>query len=607
MNERIGDIEAFLGRVHPYNSLTPDELSRVASATRRVDRADGERIYTAGQALDGLYLIVEGTVEVADADGALVSILGPGNSFGERGLLRDGRAATSATARKGVRLCLLPAAEFQRLARDNAVFARFFDRSRSAEPRVPTLSSTRVVDLMSPDPVTCSPDTAITDAARKMRARGVSSLLVSEAGALLGIVTDKDLTRRALAEALPGDTPVSRIMTPDPAALGPDAIGFDVLHEMVERRIGHLPVVADGRLIGVVTQTDLTRRQALSAAHLIREIAGCETADALAGVVARVPDLLVQLVATGHDHVTTCRMITDIADATTRRLLALAEASLGPPPAPYLWLACGSQGRREQTGISDQDNCLLLDDAARPRDDAYFAALAGFVSDGLAACGYYYCPGDMMATNARWRQPVHVWRRYFQGWIDTPDPMAQMLASVMFDLRPIGGTMALFQDLNTWTLKQASANSIFLAHMVSNSLKHAPPLGLIGGLATIRSGEHKNTLDLKLNGVVPVVDLARVYALQGRIGAVNTKARLEAALSDGVISRTGGRDLIDAFDLICETRLGHQAARIKAGEKPNNFMLPATLSDLERSHLRDAFVVVKTMQSALRHGRAAMA
>jgi CBS domain-containing protein len=212
----------------------------------------------------------------------------------------------------------------------------------------------------------------------------------------------------------------------------------------------------------------------------------------------------------------------------------------------------------------------------------------------------------MMATATRWRQPLRVWRDYFAGWISAPSPEAQMLASVMFDLRPIGGTVALFTCLQAETLEAAAKNSIFVAHMISNSLKHQPPLGLIRSFATIRSGEHKDRIDLKHNGVVPVVDLGRVYALKGELAVANTRARLKAAEEAGIVSSSGGHSLIDAYDLVAETRLAHQARRVRAGERPDNFMAPYDLSDLERSHLRDAFVVVRTMQSALGQGKGAL-
>ncbi len=326
----------------------------------------------------------------------------------------------------------------------------------------------------------------------------------------------------------------------------------------------------------------------------------------MAQVTAQIPQLLVQLINNGTRHEVITRLITDIADTATRRLLALAEGDLGAPPVPYLWLACGSQGRQEQTGVSDQDNCLILSDDASGADRPYFEALAKFVCDGLNTIGYVYCPGDMMATNPRWCQPLATWRGYFKGWIAKPNPEAQMLASVMFDLRSIGGDMSLFEGLQAETLKAASANSIFVAHMVANSLKHYPPLGLLRGLATIRAGEHRNQLDMKHNGVVPITDLGRIYALEGQLAPVNTRARLEAAMEAGVLSPSGGADLLDAYDLIATKRLEDQAGQIKAGDAPDNYLDPATLSDFERSHLRDAFVVVKTMQSAAGSGKGAL-
>ena len=593
----------FLQSVHPYDALPQDELARVASCFGRREVAAGEVIYRFGDGLEGLYLIEQGAVEITDANGVQVSALGPRNSFGERGLSRDGRAMTTAKAVEPTSLLILPPEEFRRLNGAFPTFARFFDRSRPAEGKKSDLTTLLVTDLMADDPVTCAPDTPILEAARSMRDKQISCLGVVEGENLVGIVTVRDLANRAVAEAMDTSRPVRDVMTPRPEALPPTALGSDVLHVMLEHRVGHLPIAENGKLLGIITQTDLTRFQAVSSAQLIRDVAMAESVAEMAEAAGRIPQLLVQLVAAGNRHEVVTRLITDVADAVTRRLLKMAEAELGPPPVPYLWLACGSQGRQEQTGVSDQDNCLILDDAVTEEDDAYFAALAKIVSDGLAACGYIYCPGDMMATNPRWRQPARVWRRYFEGWIATPSPEAQMLASVMFDLRPIGGTGALFGGLQAETLERASKNTIFVAHMIANSLKHTPPLGLLRAFATIRSGEHKDRLDLKMNGVVPVVDLGRVYALQGRIRAVNTRARLKAAEDLEVVSSSGGHSLIDAYDLIAEMRLEHQARRVKAGEKPDNFMSPADLSDFERSHLRDAFVVVRTMQSAVGQGK----
>jgi CBS domain-containing protein len=600
-------IQGFLATVHPYDSLPQNELARVACSFGRRHLIAGAEIYNFGDPLTGLFLIEAGGVEILDRNGALVSLLGPRNSFGERGLLRDGLAATTARTTEDTHLLMLPAAVFRGLIADHPSFQRFFSRGRVTDPRPVELTSRRVGELMARNPVICHAGDTVRAVAQQMRDAHVSSVGVTAAdGALIGLVTTRDLTNKVLAEGLPGDTPVSQIMATGLVTLAPTALGSDVLNLMLERRIGHLPITEAGRLVGMITQTDITRFQALSSSALIRDIAGANAVAELAEVTRRIPQLLLQLVGGHQAHDATTRLITDIADAVTRRLLAMAEDDLGPPPVPYLWLACGSQGRQEQTGVSDQDNCLMIDDAVAPGDMEYFARLARIVSDGLNDCGYVYCPGDMMATNPRWCQPVAKWRDYFRGWIARPDPEAQMLASVMFDLRPIGGAPKLFGDLQAETLEAAAKNSIFVAHMVSNSLKHTPPLGLLRGFATIRSGEHRHTIDMKHSGVVPVTDLARVYALQGRTPAVNTRARLTAAVEAGIISASGGRDLIAAYDLIAETRLTHQATQIRTGRKPDNFLEPSELPDFERSHLRDAFVVVRTMQSAIGHGKGAL-
>ncbi|MFN7103184.1 MAG: DUF294 nucleotidyltransferase-like domain-containing protein [Pseudorhizobium sp.] len=606
MAHAAADIARFVETVHPYDSLPRDELERVILrfVTRKLKA--GSKIYALNDTLPGLYLIMDGNVEVRDSSGSLISQLFPRNTLGERGLLADGLAATNAQALTDVVLLMLPAGEFRRLMNEYPVYSRFFTRGKTSDSRRNDLSLRKVSDLMSTPPLACSPEDSVQQAAAVMRDRKVSSLGVVDHDRLIGIVTTGDLSARVIAEGLdPATTPVAAVMTAAPIGLAETALVSDVLNLMLERKIAHLPIVDGERMIGMVTQTDLTRFQAISSSSMIGEAANAEGVVQLSRITARIPQLLAQLVGGNHAHEVVTRLITDVADAATRRLIALAEEELGPPPVPYLWLACGSQGRQEQTGVSDQDNCIIIDDSFVADQMPWFEKLATIVSDGLNACGYVFCPGDMMATNPRWCQPARVWRGYFRQWIETPEPMAQMLASVMFDLRPIAGKLSLFDDLQAETLEHASRNSIFVAHMISNSLKHAPPLSLLRGFATIWSGEYRNQIDMKHNGVVPVVDLGRVYALMARLTPVNTRARLLAAEDARIISESGARDLIAAYDLIAELRLRHQASQVKAGVRPNNYLGPYDLGDFERSHLRDAFVVVRTMQSALANGGAA--
>nr|MCS5603436.1 DUF294 nucleotidyltransferase-like domain-containing protein [Paracoccus sp. (in: a-proteobacteria)] len=439
----MSDSVDFIATVHPYDRLKSEDLARVAGTFTHRHYPAGTGIYQVGDRLPGLYLIRTGRVRVTDRNGDSVSELGPRNSFGERGLLRDGVAVTSATAIEDCEILMLPAADLRALIRDHRAVARFFERGRGPEGRGARIATLKVGDLLGRRaPVACGPDTPIIEAARRMREAGVGSIGITEDERLVGLLTIRDMSNRVVAEGRDAGGPVRGVMTPDPITLPPSALGYDVLNIMLERRIGHLPVVEDGRFVGMISQTDLTRVQAISASGLIRDVAQAGSVAEMARMTARIPDLLLNLSRAHQRHEVITRMITDVADAVTRRLLDMARAQLGAPPAPFLWAACGSQGRQEQTGVSDQDNCLILDDAADP-DDPYFGELARLVSDGLNACGYVYCPGNMMATNPRWRQPRTVWRAYFRDWIARPSPEAQMLASVMFDLRAIGGEAGL--------------------------------------------------------------------------------------------------------------------------------------------------------------------
>ena len=425
MNE---DALTFLSQQHPYDELPAGVLQDIAEHVDKISVAEGEDIYTLGSKLQGLYIIQSGLVSVRDRSDTQVSLLERGNSFGERGLLAEGVAVTSARAVRDTLLVCLPAELFKTLREEQSPFQRFFARSKKDEnalkPQQTTLAQVNVEELMVAHPMTCTAETSLVEAAKLMSSKRISCLCIADGDSLQGIMTLRDLVGKAMATGADPQSPVSTIMTPDPRTLPPTAIGSDVLHMMMEYRLGHLPIVAAGKLVGIVTQTDLTRFQATTAAGLVADAAYATTPAELAKVTARIPELLVQLVASGNRHDIVTRMITDVADVVTRRLLALAEEKLGPPPVRYLWLACGSQGRQEQTGVSDQDNCLILADGVDEAGMEYFAKLAKIVSDGLDTSGYFYCPGDMMATNPRWCQPLSVWREYFEGWIKSPSKEA---------------------------------------------------------------------------------------------------------------------------------------------------------------------------------------
>jgi len=612
MDVELIEIRDFIANHHPFDLLPAEVLTAIAGKLEARYARQGKRLIDVGESVDHLYIVRTGAVETHDPSGQLLARKGEGETAGVDALLHGGESHNTVDALEDSLIYTLPANEFHDLRKTYKQFAYFFEpaggqRLRNGLQHMHqgsgqlNLMSIHLGDLIRRTPETIGPDATIQDAARKMRAENVSCLLVvDDGGTLIGIVTDRDMRGRAVAEALPYSTPVSAIMTTAPLTLNTEDYLFDAILLMSRNTIHHLPVLRDGTLAGVITSTTLVQTQNTSSIHLVRDIYKRDTAEGMREALELVPELTLHLVDSGASAHNIGHVIATLSDAATVRLMALAEQRLGPPPVPFVWLAAGSQARHEQTARSDQDNCLLLDDSYDPeRHGAYFDAFTKTVCDGLNICGYVYCPGEVMAMTERWRQPVRIWKQYFQKWIDQPDPKALMHASVFFDMRPVFGNHTLFHDLRAFVLTKTKGSRIFLAYMAANALSRQPPMGFFRNLVLVRGGEHNQTLDLKHRGIVPIVDLARVYALDAGAEAVNTLDRLEAARDQGAVSKDGAADLRDAWDFISTMRLKHQALRIRAHSKADNYISPDELSNFERSNLKDAFMVVKTMQGAL--------
>lgn len=602
-----------LSRHRVFSLLTDAGRAALARQCDWICFAAGATVLEQGQLPDQLALIVSGTVALQDPDQDWSVALQAGECFGAGVTPAHQQAAWQAVAATDAALALLPAEALNALCAANPQLAVFFPSLPAFEQAAPlardtpadpgtglNLLATPIRTLIQREAVTLPPTATIRAAAELMRDRRVSSVLLVEQGHLFGLVTDRDLRNRVVAQGLDPERPVADIATRAPLTLDASSPAFEALLLMARHNLHHVPVMDGQRIAGMVTATDLAEQHSTSAVYLVGDIHKQTTVDGLAQISTRIKRLQQHLAGAGASAYSTGHIVTAITDALTTRLIHLAEAQLGPAPIDYVWVAAGSQARSEQTAKSDQDNCLILDDRF---DEAvhgdYFRVFSKFVCDGLDACGYIHCPGEMMAMTDTWRQPRQRWAQYFSQWINTPEPKALMLTCVFFDQRAIHGNFELLDTLRQEVLQRTRGNSLFLAYMVGNALKHRPPLGLFGHLSLIRGGDNARTIDLKHSGIVPIVDLARVYALAGGEPAVNTYDRLEQVAQAGEVSQQGARDLRDALEFLGTLRIAHQARQIARGQAPDNFLALEELSHFERSHLKDAFLVVQTLQGVL--------
>jgi CBS domain-containing protein len=287
-------------------------------------------------------------------------------------------------------------------------------------------------------------------------------------------------------------------------------------------------------------------------------------------------------------------------DALVKRLLEGAEAEIGPPPCPYAWLVLGSQGRLEQTLRTDQDNAIAYANDAPPSAADYFHLLAERVVNQLVVCGFPRCPGDIMATNPTWCQPLQVWRSYFDRWISVPDEDALLWAATFFDYRKVHGELDVDPDLHA-VIGRGKGQRIFLGRMARAALRQSPPLGFFRDFVLESDGTRHDLIDLKARGTALVVDLARIYALDAGSTETNTLGRLRAAADTNVLSASSAEELSAAFELINLFRLRHQYHQVEAGEEPTNLLSVSSLSKLEQRDLKDALRTLSTNQRIVEH------
>lgn len=612
MDAELLEVQEFLVAHAPFEALPEKVLKELPrTLTTRYYKRDTE-IVAAGAHNDEMFVLRSGAVEVRDANGGLVDRYDTGRSFGWAALVSDGIAPFSLYAIEDSLVLVMPGSVFRELSETEPMWSVFFQHSLSetmrmavqavqtAERGTPVLKTT-VGDLVRREPLWVGPTTTIRDAARTMRDERVSSLLVMDGDALVGIMTDRDLRNRVVADGLDIDHPVSVIMTADPISAPAESMAFELLLSMVARNIHHMPVTDAGRVVGLVSSTDLMRLERANPVYLVGDIQKMTTVEQLASVQPRIADIVAQLVTEDASADDIGRVVTAVGDAIERRLLELGELELGPVPGRYCWVALGSAARLEQGLSSDQDNAMILcdEDLAGPSGEVYkdhLARLATFVSDGLDACGYHYCDGGIMATNALWRQGHSGWLSQFRTWVHTPEPDALMHASIFFDMRPIHGDASLFDKLQREVLATTRSSARFLSHMAQLAVSTQPPIGFFRGFVLEKEGEHEDTLNLKNRGVRLVVDLARVYALAEGLPQVNTQSRLTAIQGTGRIGAERVEDLKDAFEFISYMRFRHQAAQVRAGVSPDNFVPPDELSQFEKRHLRDAFQIIRQAQ-----------
>ncbi len=455
--------------------------------------------------------------------------------------------------------------------------------------------------LIRNQPVLCRDHLSVREAVGIMRTRGVGSVIVvDERSRPIGIFTTTDLV--AVAARGLDEQAIAEVMTRSPFSLPAHALAYEAALAMIGTNIRHVLVMDEDRIIGVVSERDLFSLQRLGLGEITTEIRLAGRIELLVDLAAEIRKLARLLVEEGVAAEQLTLFVSVLNDRLCQRIIEIERKNHQWESISWCWLAFGSEGRFEQTFSTDQDNGILFSAHEHAAPDAVRARLLPFaasVNQALDACGFPLCKGQVMASNPKLCLSLDEWRLKIGGWLDAPEPKALLDASICFDFRPLYGDATLAVALREWVLPRTRANPRFLRLMAENALQSRPPLGMLRDFKTEDVPNAPHSINLKLYGVRPFVDTARIYALAHALPQTNTGERLRAARLGTGMDVAEIEAMVEAFFVIQRLRLRNQAVRQVLAEDVANRIDPDKLNGFERYILKGALRQARALQSRL--------
>jgi len=615
----------FLQRFPPFNQMEHSHLAFLVEQCQLRFYACGESIVKpADGPVEHFYIVKQGRVvgerqHLVKPGVETTFEITSGECFPLAALLGERATRTEHLAGEDTFCLQLNKAAFIRVFSMSEVFRDFALRGVSSlldqvnqqvrQRAVETLGTqyslnTPLGELAMRHPVVCSANTPLREAVRLMHEQQVGSIVVIDPQRYpIGIFTLRDLRQVVAAEDADLGAPIERHMTARPFYLSPQASAFDAAMAMTERHIAHVCLVENRRLCGVVSERDLFSLQRVDLVHLARTIRHAPRLDTLVSLRGEISQLVERMLAHGASSTQITQIITLLNDHTVCRVIELALAERGDPGIPFSWLCFGSEGRREQTLHTDQDNGILFEAVDKTEADAIRARLlplAQYINQCLAQCGFTLCMGNVMAGNPELCLSRSEWARRFAGFVREASPENLLGSSIYFDLRVVWGDEQGCEQLRQGLLQQVADNRIFQRMMADNALRQRPPVGRLREFVLTRQGNDKAaTLDLKVQGLTPFVDGARLLALANGVEACNTLERLRQLVAKGVIEPLDGAAYEEAYHFIQQTRMQQHQRQTRDNLPYSNRLDPDSLNHLDRRILRESLRQAQRLQSSL--------
>ena len=618
---------AFLRTVEPFNLLPPEVLEEVAALLQEVTHPREAVIYHQGETkMRGVDLIIKGAYDTFFYDSQqqrrLPEVYGPSECYGGVSvLLNKKRSLRTVQARAGTRVYFLHRNEFRGLCLGYEAFFHYFT-SRYGQlmlvdeyaqlvhpgPQAPQnfiaadeLYSRRMAAVELRPVLACPGSTPTHEVARRMaRARSSCYFVLDEAEKeIIGYVTDITLRDKVVAGLSDARQPISTFLDSPTRSVSSEAFVYEALLLMFRTKTRYLLVEQNGTYLGFISRNKLLAEQAQSPFLFIQGVKQAMSLRELRRNWQKVPDIVFQLLDRGVKPEIVNQVITTVADTIALKVIEDVIREMGPPPAKFVFIVLGSEGRQEQTLLTDQDNAIIYEDKANEHREEvreYFLRFAEQVSDRLNEIGFSFCDGGFMAKNPKWTHSLSHWKRNYQEWLHESNPENVMRFAAFFDIRFLYGEADILDELREFmNLELQKPLDRFLHYMAINALQYEPPLTFFNNIRTFTVGDQQ-VINLK-KIMSPIVDLVRVFSLKHRVFATNTGQRLAALRQLGVFTEKDYQELLQSYYYLMGMRLKKQSVQMMQDKlPPDNYLDPKKLTKVERVTLKEIFKVIADFQ-----------
>ncbi len=604
MQQVPSQILTFLNSAAPFEHLEANALNQLAVSSELlyVTAENWSELLGKRQPGQDLFLIQSGQFSVRDSESQSRAI-SEGDYFGYHNLLDDTEHALTLQVDSPGLILAIKREVIKRLLSAYPTCEQFFLNLKEDTLHHQAVNDTNSLWLTKPlsealgQKLVCAEASIdIQQAAQVMSASGVSSLMITTADALMGIVTDRDIRNRVVAKGLPFTTPVTQIMTARPIHITAQRTMFDALCMMTEHNIHHLPVVEAGSMapIGLVSATDIIRHQRGNILFLIDELAKAENLYELTRLAWQIPHYFTKHALRMGDFDIVGKVLSQATDIMTRRLITFFQQQSGPAPIDFCWLVYGSQAREDQTLGSDQDNGLLLAKKPTQQQAEYFAQMGEYVCQGLGKCGIKLCDGNVMASNPKLRVHLQGAIEEAHRWLQAPTPQAILEFNIYLDVRAVAGNKSLLDQLHQARLG-VFKQPLFLAALARHANEARVPLSVFQKFTYEKGRKYSDSIDIKARAVATINNLARIYALAAGLTMPGTVARLDALAKGSALSAKDAQNLRDIWLLLNRLRWRHQLRN----HVSDNLIRVRDLSSIEKHQLKAAFQSIKRAQQAV--------